>query len=145
MKKQLEERIKVIKKFLFNEDEKPKFFVGIINLDSKNVNKLSELLHGNFELEENALIISLVDFEFFGFDLSYEINNDYLLFKKLEETRNDMNAKFEMLDKKIDKIDSKFESLKKKIEELFDVIEIYGPKIIVKTLSIFFLIKYIFQ
>ena len=40
-----------------------------------------------------------------------------------------MNAKFEMLDKKIDKIDSKFESLKKKIEELFDVIEIYGPKI----------------
>ena len=145
MKKQLEERIKVIKKFLFNEDEKPKFFVGIINLDSKNVNKLSELLHENFELEENALIISLVDFEFFGFDLSYEINNDYLLFKKLEETRNDMNAKFEMLDKKIDKIDSKFESLKKKIEELFDVIEIYGPKIIVKTLSIFFLIKYIFQ
>ena len=129
VKKQLEERIKVIKKCLFNEDEKPKFFVGIINLDSKNVNKLSELLHGNFELEENALIISLVDFEFFGFDLSYEINNDYLLFKKLEETRNDMNAKFEMLDKKIDKIDSKFESLKKKIEELFDVIEIYGPKI----------------
>ena len=92
MKKQLEERIKVIKKCLFNEDEKPKFFVGIINLDSKNVNKLCELLHGNFELEENALIISLVDFEFFGFDLSYEINNDYLLYKKLEETRNDMNA-----------------------------------------------------
>ena len=36
--------------------------------------------------------VFLVDFEFFGFDLSYEINNDYLLFKKLEETRNDMNA-----------------------------------------------------
>ena len=109
VKKQLTDRIFVIKNCLFDEDERPTYFIGIINLDSKNVNKLNEFLKINeeFNFNENTLIISVVDFNYIGIDTSYSINNDYILYKKLEETRTEMNSKFNELDRKINKLDEK--------------------------------------
>lgn len=122
LKHQLEERIGIIKNCLFNKDERPNFFIGIVNLDSKNVNKLEELLENKFLLKDNVLIISVIDFLYCGIDLSYEINNDYILYKKLEETKSEMNNKFTEMN---NKFTEKFAEINNKIDglnERFDLL-----------------------
>lgn len=132
VKKQLDERITIIKNCLFNAEERPTFFIGVIYLDSKNVSKLKNLLNKEeFAMEENALIISIVDFHYCGIDASYAVNNDYILYKKLEETRNEMNNGFTNLNKKIDTkfnvLDGKINKLDKKIDDLIKALLMSNP------------------
>ena len=112
-------RINLIKDCLFKPGEKPSFFIGLINLDSNNVEGLTKFEENEFTFKEKTLIISCIDYEYCGNDLSYEINNDYLLYKelknletKIDKTKEDLEAKIvetkEDLEKKID---SKFDSL----------------------------------
>ena len=85
--KQLNKRIDIIKYCLFNKFEKPNYFIGIINLNSENVEKLDDFLEKEIpKFDGNVLIISSVDYEYQGLDISYEINNDFLIYKKLEDT-----------------------------------------------------------
>ena len=91
-------------------------------MDSKNVNKLEELLENKFLLKDNVLIISVIDFLYCGIDLSYEINNDYILYKKLEETKSEMNNKFTEMN---NKFTEKFAEINNKIDglnERFDLL-----------------------
>ena len=87
---QIEKRIELIKNCFFNDGKKPEYFIGIINLNSKNVDKLAVFLNYTPNFEDKVLIISAVDYEYFGMDISYEINTNYLLFKKIDTLKNEI-------------------------------------------------------
>ena len=81
LRRQLEERIKIIKKCNFNKGESPLYYIGIVNFYSENKDKLNQYKVSNFdkELKENIVIVAAVDFKYFGIDLSHEINDGYSL------------------------------------------------------------------
>ena len=85
VKAQINSRINIINDCLFKQGEKPTFYIGLINLDS---NKIKDLIEYNkdvdFNIGEKALIISCIDYDYCEIDLSYEVNNDYLLYKELK-------------------------------------------------------------
>ena len=88
--KQIEKRIKFIHNCLFNEGEKPEYFIGIVNVYSKNVDKLKKFSELQLEFEDKVLIVSAVDYEYKGMNISYEINTDYLLFKKMDSLKQEI-------------------------------------------------------
>ena len=87
---QLEDRIKFIKNCLFNKGEKPEYFIGIVNLFSENVQKLSEFYNYNPKFDGKVILISVVDYEYHGINISYEINNEYLLLNKVDKLEKEM-------------------------------------------------------
>ena len=95
---QINDRINFLTNCLFNKGEKPEYFIGIVNLASENLNKLKQLSEKELNFKEKVLIISAVDYEYHGIDISVEVNPDYLLFKK------------------IDNLESKLDGLKKEME-----------------------------
>ena len=98
VKNQLAERINIIKNCLFDKNERPNYFLGVLNIDTKNADRLKEFLSiEDFIFEEKTLIITAVDYKYCNMDLSCKINNEYILYKKIEETRNEMNDKFDSL------------------------------------------------
>ena len=114
---QLEDRIKFIKNCLFNKGEKPEYFIGIVNLFSENVQKLSEFYNYNPKFDGKVILISVVDYEYHGINISYEINNEYLLLNKVDKLEKEMknsfkelNLKFDFLLKKLDKLVPGFDS-----------------------------------
>ena len=115
VKRQLIERIEAIKYFIFNKDENPLYYIGIVNLDSNNVDKLTKYSEYNFEMSENILIVAAVDFKYFGIDLSYEANTGYLLYKKIDNLENEMKDRFSTLE---NKIDANFANLIKEMKNL---------------------------
>ena len=108
---QLEDRIKFIKNCLFNKGEKPEYFIGIVNLYSENVQKLSEFKNYEPKFEGNVILLSVVDYEYHGLDISYEINNDFLLINEInklhndyEELKQEMKINFKELNSKLDRL-----------------------------------------
>ena len=104
---QLKKRIDIIKYCLFKKNERPNYFIGIINLDSQKAKILEDFLEENPpDFEDNVLIIASVDYEYQGFDISYEIDKDFLLLKIFEETKDDLKKimmdNFNKLCEKID-------------------------------------------
>ena len=107
--KQFVERIEAIKDFMFNKEEKPLYYIGIVNCDSNNISKLEK--YSNYDLNRddyNIMIVATIDYNFFGMDLSYEIDSGYLLFKK-----------FDNLEKRMDNLEKKFSNLESKIDTNF--------------------------
>ena len=108
---QIEDRIKFIKNCLFNKGEKPEYFIGIVNLYSENVQKLSEFKNYEPKFEGNVILLSVVDYEYHGLDISYEINNDFLLINEInklhndyEELKQEMKINFKELNSKLDRL-----------------------------------------
>ena len=99
---QLQKRIEIIKECLFDKDEKPIYFIAIINLLSKNVEKLDNLLNYEFEFKERTLIVSAIDFNYHGYDISSELPSEYLLFKKIDNIEKNMNNRFDEINAKLD-------------------------------------------
>ena len=121
IKNQLTERINAIKYFKFNKDESPLYYIGIVNLDSKNIDKLNEYSNFDFEINENVLIVAAIDYVYFGLDLSYEINDGYLLFKEIQNLNNkidNLEKKNDNIEKKVDNINSNFECLMKELKRM---------------------------
>ena len=116
IKKQLDERIDAIKYFKFNKEEAPLYYIGIVNFYSENKDKLSEYQNYKFSFEnnENILIVAVVDYVYFGIDLSHEVNYGYLLFKAI----GNLNKKVENLNEKVDNLNEKFDDLNEKVENL---------------------------
>ena len=112
LKRQLIERIEAMKYFIFNNGENPLYFIGIVNLDSNNVNKLTKYLDYNFEMKENILIATAVDFKYFDMDLSYEVDSGYLLFKRI----GNIESKIDDLACTLCSINTKFENLTNEIK-----------------------------
>ena len=109
IKKQFVERIEAIKEFMFNKEEKPLYYIGIVNCDSNNISKLEKYSNYDFNLDDyNIMIVATIDYNFFGMDLSYEIDSGYLLFKK-----------FDNLEKRMDNLEKKFSNLESKIDTNF--------------------------
>ena len=75
---------------MYNEGEKPEYFIGIVNLYSENVDKLTKFSEYKPEFNDKVLIVSAVDYEYKGMNISYEINTDYLLFKKIDTLKQEI-------------------------------------------------------
>ena len=84
LEEQIIKRIDLINDCLFKQGEKPSFFIGLINLDSSKKENL-KILKNDFKFKEKTLIISSIDYSYCGIDLSYEISNDYIIFKELKK------------------------------------------------------------
>ena len=128
--KQFKERIEAVNNFIFNKDGKPLYYIGIVNLNSKNIDKLENYSNYNFnDIKDNMIIVATIDYNFFNIDLSYEINEGYLLIKKIENLENqisDLKNTMNNLEKKFDdniasfeeKMDKNFDNLLKEIKAL---------------------------
>ena len=108
---QIEDRIKFIKNCLFNKGEKPEYFIGIVNLYSENVQRLSEFKNYEPNFGGNVILLSVVDYEYHGLNISYEINNDFLLINEInklhndyEELKQEMKINFKELNSKLDRL-----------------------------------------
>ena len=117
--KQFKERIEAVNNFIFNKDEKPLYYIGIVNLNSKNIDKLENYSNYNFnDIKDNMIIVATIDYNFFNIDLSYEINEGYLLIKKIDNLENqisDLKNKIASFEEKMDK---KFDNLLTEIKAL---------------------------
>ena len=94
LKSQIKERIALIKEYSFYlEEEKPEYFIGVVNVKSENIEKLKEYNDYNFDnnVEEKILIVACVDSKYFGHDMSSEISAEYILNKNMNEIKNEMN------------------------------------------------------
>ena len=119
--RQLEERIKIIKKCNFNKGESPLYYIGIVNFYSENKDKLNQYKVSNFdkELKENIVIVAAVDFKYFGIDLSHEINDGYLLYKAIENVNERVGNVDERVGNLEKKIDMNFENLFKELKSIY--------------------------
>ena len=143
VEKQLVNRIDIVSKCLFEEGERPQYFIGLINLDSKDENKLQKYLEQNISFDKKSLIISIVDKEYFGLDLSCEIHNEYLIYKKLngmEKKLNDTQTEVEKINKKLDDNQTEIEKINKKLDNtqndvnylsnnIAEILKLLNPKI----------------
>ena len=118
--RQFKERIDSINNFIFNKDEKPLYYIGIVNFNSNNIDKLDKYSNYNFnDVNDKIIIVATIDYNFFNIDLSYEINEGYLLIKKIENLENQISdLKNEISDLK-NEINNKFDSFGRKTDENF--------------------------
>ena len=120
---QIEDRIKFIKNCLFNKGEKPEYFIGIVNLFSENVQKLSEFKNYEPKFDGNVILLSVVDYEYHGIKISYEINNEFLLLNKVDK----LETKVDNMQKDIKRIDYNINELKSRLNRFFDKMENIYP------------------
>ena len=131
VKAQINSRINIINDCLFKQGEKPTFYIGLINLDS---NKIKDLIEYNkdvdFNIGEKALIISCIDYDYCEIDLSYEVNNDYLLYKELKNLEAKIDNTKKDLENKIDNSINGLETkINKKFDSLIEALQAYSPGI----------------
>ena len=127
LESQIKTRIDLINDCLFKPGEKPSFYIGLINLNSNNVEGLSKFKNTKLTFKEKTSIISCIDYQYCGNDLSYEINNDYFLFKEMKNLETKIDKNKEDLEKKIDKTK---EDLEKKFDSLIAALQPHAPGII---------------
>ena len=99
---QLKERINIVNNCLFEENEKPMYFIGIVNFNSKNIDKLEKFYEISLVINENTLIIATIDYEYCGLNIRTKIHSEYLLNKKLDNLELKLDNKFDRLNEKID-------------------------------------------
>ena len=134
--KQIEKRIKFIHNCLFNEGEKPEYFIGIVNVYSKNVDKLKKFSGLQLEFEDKVLIVSAVDYEYKGMNISYEINTDYLLFKKMDSLKQEIKDEIkeeirkEMAAQK-QEIKDEISGINTKIDKILEILKKMNPKLVI--------------
>ena len=100
--KQLEERINIIRDCLFNEEEKPLYYIAIVNLSSESVELIKSYKDRKINTKEKVLFIVTIDYKYCGFDISHEVHGDYLIYKKMnsiEKTGVDTNIKVTNMEK----------------------------------------------
>ena len=100
--KQMEERINIIRDCLFNEEEKPLYYIAIVNLSSESVELIKSYKDRKINTKEKVLFIVTIDYKYCGFDISHEVHGDYLIYKKMnsiEKTGLDTNIKVTNMEK----------------------------------------------
>ena len=100
--KQMEERINIIRDCLFNEEEKPLYYIAIVNLSSENLELIKSYKNRKIDTKEKVLFIVTIDYKYCGLDISHEVHGDYLLYKKMnsiEKTGVDTNIKVTNMEK----------------------------------------------
>ena len=112
--KQLEERINIIRDCLFNEEEKPLYYIAIVNLSSESVELIKSYKDRKINTKEKVLFIVTIDYKYCGFDISHEVHGDYLIYKKMnsiEKTGEDTNIKVTNMEKELTDINKDFKIL----------------------------------
>ena len=100
--KHMEERINIIRDCLFNEEEKPLYYIAIVNLSSESVELIKSYKDRKINTKEKVLFIVTIDYKYCGFDISHEVHGDYLIYKKMnsiEKTGVDTNIKVTNMEK----------------------------------------------
>ena len=129
---QIESRIKFIHNCLYNEGEKPEYFIGIVNLYSENVDKLTKFSEYKPEFNDKVLIVSAVDYEYKGMNISYEINTDYLLFKKIDTLKQEIKEEIKQEIKQEMAIQRQdISGLNTKIDNLIEALKKLNPRLII--------------
>ena len=98
----MEERINIIRDCLFNEEEKPLYYIAIVNLSSENLELIKSYKNRKIDTKEKVLFIVTIDYKYCGLDISHEVHGDYLLYKKMnsiEKTGVDTNIKVTNMEK----------------------------------------------
>ena len=141
LESQIKIRIDLINECLFKPGEKPSFFIGLINLNSNNVEGLTQFKNINLIFKEKTLIICCIDYEYCGNDLSYEINNDYLLYKEMKKLETKIDKYKEDLETKMDKnkedLETKIDNVNLKIDSLIMALQQHIPGIMINYQDIF--------
>ena len=110
----MEERINIIRDCLFNEEEKPLYYIAIVNLSSESVELIKSYKDRKINTKEKVLFIVTIDYKYCGFDISHEVHGDYLIYKKMnsiEKTGVDTNIKVTKMEKELTDIKKDFKIL----------------------------------
>ena len=96
LKTQIKQRIDIVNDCLFVND-KPSHYIGIVNINDRNVDKLYNIkdsLDKDFILEERIIILSTINYLYCDIDTSYQVHTDYILFKKLNNMDKEIKGSF---------------------------------------------------
>ena len=77
----------------------------IVNLLSKNVEKITEFSVCEFKEKEKTLIIATVDYIYMGINVSSEVNSGYLLHKEITDVNKKLDKLYDMIDSLNKKVD----------------------------------------
>jgi len=118
VKSQLEKRIDLVNNCFFPNGERPLYFIGIINLNSDNMDKLNDLLKQIiFNFKSKTLIVTSVDYEYCLINIKTEVNEYYLLNKKIEK----IESKVGKIESKLDKMELALNENNQLIKDLISV------------------------
>ena len=96
LKSQIKERINIVNDCFF-DNNKPSYFIGIVNINEELVNKLYDIkdaLDDDFILEDNIIILATVNYLYCDIDASLEVHTDYILYKKLNNMDKEIKRIF---------------------------------------------------
>ena len=96
LKTQIKQRIDIVNDCLFVND-KPSHYIGIVNINDRNVDKLYNIkdsLDTDFIFEERIIILSTINYLYCDIDTSYQVHTDYILFKKLNNMDKEIKGSF---------------------------------------------------
>ena len=117
---QINERINLVNNCFFEEDQKPEYFIGIVNFCSENESKLEEIINTNDDFKGNVAIFAAIDYNYSGVDLSYDISTEYIFQKNFEK----INTRLDNIEKTLNEInnntDTKLANLKDEINNNMD-------------------------
>ena len=117
---QINERINLVNNCFFEEDQKPEYFIGIVNFCSENESKLEEIINTNDDFKGNVAIFAAIDYNYSGVDLSYDISTEYIFQKNFEK----INTRLDNIEKTLNEInnntDTKLANLKTEINNNTD-------------------------
>jgi hypothetical protein len=80
LKTQIKERINIVNDCLF-ENDKPSYYIGIMNINDGNIDKLYNIkdsLDTDFIFEEKIIILSTINYLYCDIDASYQVHTDYI-------------------------------------------------------------------
>ena len=125
LENQIKKRIDIIKGCMFNGEEKPQYYLGIVNLLSNNIEKLKQISIKEPLFDDKVIIISTIDYKYLDIDASYEINRDYLLYKKIDKLESMINITQNGINALLNNVNE----MKSMYSNLFNKIKIYHPDI----------------
>ena len=125
LENQIKKRIDIIKRCMFNGEEKPQYYLGIVNLLSNNIEKLKQLSIKEPLFDDKVIIITTIDYKYLDIEASYEINRDYLLYKKIDKLESMINITQNGINALLNNVNE----MKSMYSNLFNKIKIYHPDI----------------
>ena len=96
LKSQIKERINIVNDCFF-DNNKPSYFIGIVNINEELVNKLYDIkdaLDADFIFEDKIIILATVNYLYCDIDASLEVHTDYILYKKLNNMDKGIKGRF---------------------------------------------------
>ena len=129
---QLKERIDIINNCSFNIEEKPLYYIAIVNFLSNNVKLLDNIVINPFEVDEKVLFVATIDYEYCGIDISHEIHGNYILYEKIDSVSKDVKEtkeKVTQVENYLKSLNNKFDETNLYLKQIFSALVHYHPDI----------------